>query len=96
MAYPDSPSNIIYWEYDGQNLDVCAELPDTKLEFAGTYYDPPEYGPGLGKISLDLDYDLEDPAPETIRDEKQVFEILNEQDPEYWILFGDPGYSTIC
>ena len=96
MAYPDSPSNIIYWEYDGQNLDVCAELPDTKLEFAGTYYDPPEYGPGLGKISLDLDYDLEDPAPETIKDEKQVFEILKDWDPDYWILFGDPGYSTIC
>ena len=96
MTYPDSPKDIVYWDYDGRVLDVCAKLPDVVLNFPATYYDPPEYGPGLGKVSLDLDYDLADPAPPEIKDEKEVFQILKDWDPECWILFGDPNYSTIC
>lgn len=96
MAYPDSPSNIIHWEYDGRNLEVCAELPDVALVHPATYQEPAEYGPGLGKVTLYLDYDMDDPAPAEIKDEKQVFEILKNWDPESWVFFGDPGYSTIC
>jgi hypothetical protein len=64
-------------------VEVTAVIEDTKLVYAGSIIDPPEYGPGICKTKFYLDE--EEVLPE---DEDELISFLESMDLD-WELVGD-------
>ena len=65
---------------------VTAIVEDVKLIYHATWYDPPEYGPGLCESSFPIEEDEELPE-----NESELIAYLDSMDLD-WVLLPDDGY----
>ena len=74
--------------FDGTYATVTAVVEDVVLTYAGSYYDPPEYGPALCSSTFELEEDETLPT-----DDDELLKYIRSRDLDWEVMENDYDYD---